>query len=118
MLFHSRIYIPAAIELPGGPLRLTYSKHALHKAADNYNGDITSLLPEILDPADAELIEVETDANLRLIKVVYRLEVRNELFDIVLAIQTDRNLVRTVWTNDVRDEHRSLRKARYVGAPV
>ena len=110
-LYHSQKGIPEEVKkaLPTKPMWLHYSRHA---EVARYN-DRYGVAPELqqLDPALAQVIEVETE-NDRPVKVVYRTNV-NPQYDLCLVTNIPTGLVRTVWMNKVSDTHQTLNYSRY-----
>lgn len=114
MLYHKDKRIPkSARVVPATPVALSYSGHAQAAAREDRYGDLTNLLPEVLDfsSPDCQLIEVETDLAGKPVKRVVRIPATRTL-DLVLAVGAD-GFVRTVWANKKNDQHRSLKAWMY-----
>jgi hypothetical protein len=117
MLYHADIYVPAGLPLPGGPVRLRYTRHARDEAANDRYLDLTPHLPEFLDPDLARLVEVRM-AEGRLDAVLYRTSA-TELFDAALLVRPDGDdwVVITVWANRWDDHHSTLDVSKYEVPP-
>ena len=121
-VYHRDIYFPDEIRalVPQVELSLRYTRHAEEAALTDRYGLI--VLPEKLDLAEAQIVEVAAfcDRKLRLHahKVLVRQAYKAAL-DLVLAVQIchglDRvGLVKTAWLNMRNDHHRTLRPWAYV----
>jgi hypothetical protein len=105
-LFHKDIGIPATLAGPRPGLRLNYSNHAKRAALDDGLKSVPASLP-----AQFTVIEVESLRGQPL-KWVVRMERENTTRDLVLVVQPD-GFVRTVWTNERNDAHKTLKRHLY-----
>jgi len=117
MLFHKSIGLPKSMVLPKGRKRLFLTYHAQAEAQKDKGGNILPLIETLFhtfDPAEAELIEVETEDRVNVEKAVYR-QKATEGSDLVFAIApySDRYVAKTVWTNKSGDRHKTLDLRRY-----
>jgi hypothetical protein len=109
VLYHADIGFPSTVKLPATRI------HALQAAQDDRYGTID--LPAVLDTQAAELIEIETDGQGRIVKALYRLP-HNDRCDLLMAVLMGRRYVKTVWLNDRNDAHTSLDRLRYTTPPA
>lgn len=105
-LYHRVIGFPSPLRIPMGDILLQNSFHARQQA---YERRIT--IPAIVNLADATIIEVETDWHGRVVKTVARFPY-DRLRDLTIVMLTN-GAVKTVWLNDVDDEHETLDLTRY-----
>ncbi len=104
-LYHFEIGFPV-VNLSGlQSIGLQYGRHAIGRA-DAYG---LHQLPVCL-PNDYQLIELELIEG-AIVKLVVRLPY-DKTRDIVLALNPN-GFVRTLWTNDTTDSHKTLDKSRY-----
>jgi hypothetical protein len=109
-LYHKEVYLPVDLRAPIHEGRLRYTPHAQREAQADRYGELR--LPSELRPEQAQLVEVETRADGRVVKQLWRVEFDSRR-DLVLAV-TEGGVVKTVWANLRSDGHRSLDKSRYV----
>lgn len=107
MLYHHKIGFPVNLTLPRGSIRLTYSQHARNKGVVK--------LPSFINIDNAQAIEVETDKQGSLVKVLYRVpyDVTDDLLLAVNVDSEDFGFVRTVYLNGRYDNHNTLNRSRY-----
>lgn len=119
MLYHAKLGIPGDIQLPRGVLLLKYGHHALREARRDRNVDLSARLPEKIMTGHARVIEVETDEDGEVTKVLYRMSFDGSC-DICLVVTPSpgsrRWFVKTVWCNTKEDRHATLRTERYAVA--
>lgn len=112
-LYHSEIGIPESVrrQVPSGVYALEYSKHAIEASESERYGKIP--LVELIDTTNKNIniIEVEMTNN-SITKILYRCKL-NEKFDLCIAVNPLRWIVKTVWLNCVTDKHKTLNKALY-----
>ena len=109
-LYHKALGFPKDFK-PLPLFNLKYGPHAIDAAKfDNY-GPISSL-PKHFLPRIAEIIEIETDLNGELIKLVSR-QVHDKELDLILVISIKDKFVKTVWRNMRSDKHLTLDKTKY-----
>ena len=96
-------------------MRVRYSYHAQEAARDDRYGDLTRYLTPYRDFDDAEIVEVELDAEGQIAKRVARFNITEDLV-LVMAVAAD-GYVRTVWCNRVDDRHATLERLKYVQKP-
>lgn len=112
MLYSPKVFMPT-LTLPSGEIRLTYSDHAIKAFISDKHFKPNMDMPTLLDLSKCSIIEVETNDNKKVIKVVYRTPNKNNK-DLVLAVKfTPKPIVKTVWFNDSSDHHATLDKNRY-----
>lgn len=109
-LYHFQVGIPKELVYKFGIFNLVYSQHAMEQAKQDRYGFVR--LPQTLDTNTAKVIEIETDMNDKVTKVVYRVPYSREN-DLVLVVMPDRQFVKTVWLNRKNDLHRTLDRAKY-----
>ena len=83
-LYHTDIYVPNIVgkQLPNQDIELKYSIHAIDEChSDKY--DYIPIL-NIIEIDKAKVIEIETDENEKIIKIVYRINYYN-CFDICIS---------------------------------
>jgi hypothetical protein len=106
-LFHKDIGIPTGVSGPPAGLRLTYSSHAKRAALDDRLTRVPATLPAIFTVIEVEVV------NKRPTKWVVRIPAApNEQRDLILVVQPD-GFVRTIWTNDKNDTHKTLKRWLY-----
>lgn len=115
-VYHKDVYAPAILFRSPGVRRVTYSRHALQAARDDRYGDISRFLRPMLDFDDAEIIEVELEADGQIAKRVIRFNISVKL-SLVMAISAD-GYVKTVWCNQCSDKHSTLDRSKYVQPPM
>ena len=118
MLFHKSLGFPKGIKLPAGRKRLVLTNHARMAAQNDRYGSFAHLLSlhTSFDPANAELIEIESDDKIHVGKALYRVPLApNSKLDVVLAAvpYRDSYVVKTLWINERTDKHRTLKVERY-----
>lgn len=110
MLYHPKIGFPDTLEIPTATMQLHYTKHALER---QYTAYIKIDLPAQIVVDKKNVVEVETKDDITPIKIVLRTkyDAKN---DLILVMQPDYKTntakVITLWTNDFRDNHRTLNK--------
>lgn len=111
-LYHVDVFMPE-LSMPKGKYNLEYTAHAQRAAQSDRYGSIE--LPYILNTSSYEVIEVETDSNRRVIKIVYRrVATRTHDMCIVCVPENDTKMVvKTVWLNHYKDKHKTLDKTKY-----
>lgn len=111
MLYHRDLGFPSTLVLNDLYYRLvTYSQHALRASKEDRYGDIN--LPKIVMFGIKDIIEVETNDNINVQKVLVRIPYSDD-FDLCLVILLENSLVKTVWLNSVDDKHFTLVKEKY-----
>jgi hypothetical protein len=115
MLYHRDIYIPEGMrERIPLSFRVEYSKHSIDEAEKDrkrYGLKILNLRRN-LSFRENDIIEVETDSNSNIIKVVFR-EIYNSELDLVYAISLIDFKVKTLWLQKSDDTHNSLKRGKY-----
>jgi hypothetical protein len=101
--YHKDIGLPRDYQRPIAGLTLTYSRHATDRSREK-----GIALPATL-PA-CEVIEVTLD-HATAVKWVIRFALTTDT-DLVLVLLPD-GFVKTAWTNDKRDNHRTLDHSKY-----
>lgn len=114
-LYHKDVYAPAVLFRSPGVVRVRYSYHAQEAARDDRYGDLSRYLTPYRDFDDAEIVEVELDAEGQISKRVARFNITDELV-LVMAVAAD-GYVRTVWCNRFDDRHSTLDRLKYVQRP-
>ena len=69
-------------------------------------------LPSELNPVECKIVEVETDKNNNIVKIVYRKQL-NQKLDLCLVVMVQQSLVKTIWLNEANDTHRTLDRSKY-----
>lgn len=106
LLYHKDVGLPKTFTKPLPGLRLIYGNHAKQAMAD----EATYVpLPAAL-PAEFRIIEVEIMQK-QVLKWVLRVPTATER-DLVMVVQPD-GFVRTVWSNDKNDTHKTLKRHLY-----
>jgi hypothetical protein len=110
-LYHVQVYMPA-LNMPKGQFKLIYSEHAKREAARDRYGKINA--PMFLNPSDYQVVEVETDNNKNVRKIVYRgyLDSKRDIAIVVIP-QGSAMFVKTVWVNLNTDKHGTLDHSKY-----
>ena len=114
-LYHITLGIPT-IKYPTGRFKLKYSTHAEYEAMRDEYGEIKNL-PEYLDTSTFKKIEVETDDDGKLLKILYKTTL-DEARDLCLAVymkNINNMIVKTVWSEEKGDNHKRLNTKRYHG---
>ncbi len=109
-LHHADLGLPN-ISFPQGTFKLRYSYHAKQAARSE---TLELGLPTTLNTKSARIIEVETEKG-KAIKIVYRSHYfgQKDLI-IVCSVIEYPWVVKTVWTNHISDNHKTLKKENYV----
>ncbi len=107
--YHKDIFIPSALNLDFGILKLQYSSHALRAANSDRYG--TVVLPRTLNTDSAKIVEV-TAIGRTVLKLVYRVP-HCAQYDLVVVVLPDSGLVKTVWLNSKTDTHTTLDRSKY-----
>ena len=112
MLYHCEVGFPADMRLPSGTFQLCYGNHAQREAKKDKVPFWQ--LPHSLDTRKATVIEVETNADGKPHKVVYRVKFYSE-HDLILVVIVDRfpAFVKTLWLNGTTDTHATLNRSKY-----
>lgn len=113
MLYHFQLGFPETLKIKEQYVfNLTYSKHALRAASTDRYG--TMRLPEsVVIPRDY-IVEVETEDNVEVDKIVFRVpyEYKEDL-DLCIVVVQSTQFVKTVWFNKITDTHTTLDKRKY-----
>jgi hypothetical protein len=110
-LYHSQIFMPN-FKFPRGIFDLTYSDHAIKESRNDRYGHIP--LPAKINTYQTRIIEVETDANGVMIKILYKVKLTdNKSLVMAIALDNNRFHVKTVWINKADDTHKTLDKSKY-----
>lgn len=111
-LYHYQVFMPK-LNMPTGIIELDYSGHALRESKKDRYGHIK--LPQIIntDKNNVTPIEVETEDDGTVNKVVYRLPLDNTR-DLCVVVLVATGRVKTVWVNLKSDQHKTLDARRYV----
>lgn len=114
-LYHKALGFPEGARKPVGGYHLTYTNHARTAAQTDKYGHI--VLPSYLVLDGSETFELETDADGYSIKAAIRIRY-NEQYDLCAVVKpgTIRGtaIVITVWLNERRDTHLTIKGGRYV----
>ena len=115
MLYHTDQHIPPAIRAQvrrTGKVTPIYSQHAINTS---YKRQV--VLPNVIDFTKCEPFEIETKKDGTIIKVGYRMRYQHApKSDLILIIHPSNNYVRTVWVNQIDDQHASLDVSIYEGS--
>jgi hypothetical protein len=114
MLYHFECGFPKTFIAPLGQFRIRYSEHARRAAARDRYGDLSPLLPNFINTANANLIEIEQNERQQTIKLLYRVPATPQL-DLCIAVACDSMpwRVKTCWANEHNDVHHTLQRGRY-----
>ena len=108
-LYHYQVGFPKGLTFRPC-LGLVPSEHAqISRYTDQY-GVIT--LPKAFLPAQAKVIEVETDEVGRVVKILAR-QPHDPKHDVVYAFMPDTKVLKTAWLQDKNDAHRTLQRWKY-----
>jgi len=108
-LYHKDVFFPAPARNLQFSALLRYSAHARQAATTDQYGHID--LPAVFDSRKAVLVEAEVEGQ-KVVKAVYRQPYQGKQ-DLVLVINPEDRLVRTVWINRHGDAHRTLDRSKY-----
>jgi hypothetical protein len=113
-LYHREVFWPYRVEkqIPIGIQSLTYSKHAIREANSDRYGTIK--LPVAVDMSNAYVFEAEVNQRGEVSKVVFRVQLDPQRDLVIVGIPRSTMFVKTVWVNLRTDNHKTLRKNRYV----
>lgn len=113
-LYHANVFMPKRIRnmVPQHTVHLTYSKHALREMHTDRYGKLPMLSSVCI--GHSAIVEVEEYSG-KLAKVVFRSNIDEQLDMCIAAIPEckGRMFVKTVWANEVNDNHRTLDVRRY-----
>ena len=111
MLYHKDLGFPKSLIFKSEyDISLNYTQHANSAANSDRYGKIK--LPNTIKFSKSEIIEVESFDNIFLDKIVVRINYNQE-YDLCLVIIPGSNLVKTVWLNFNKDNHKTLDKNKY-----
>ena len=106
-LFHKDVGLPQGVASPKAGMALSYGPHAKNAARDEGLTRVPAILPN-----QYQVIEMEVLRGTPL-KWVLRMPMKDDPYrDLVLVVQAD-GFVRTIWTNDKHDTHKTLKKGVY-----
>lgn len=108
-LYHKDIYMPE-VTLNNQDIEPNYTIHAVEQA-ENDRYDVI-MLPSTINLSHGDLIELEVKSG-KIEKLVIRFDYTIE-YDLIMVIIPDSYKVKTVWLNDVMDNHKTLNTNRYV----
>ena len=108
--YHVDIGFPETLEQPMRGLMLWYSQHAWVEAQTEAVRHGYQLWVPVTLPEGFTLVEATTLAG-RITSWVVRLRTESP-YDVALVIRPD-GMVKTVWTNDRNDTHRTLDRSLY-----
>lgn len=113
MLYHFQLGFPETLKIKEQyTFNITYSKHALEAARTDRYGIMK--LPERVVIPRTYIVEVETQDNIEVDKIVFRIPYEyDDTLDLCLVIIPNNSLCKTLWLNKVEDLHKSLNKERY-----
>ena len=118
MRYHKQVYWPAALNrlMPQGVRSIAYTYHA--KDASRRYSSFAIPLPTASDFSSMVIFEAEIDVTGRLCKVVGTLPLDTErVACYVVGIERDKSLfVKTVWANNIVDNHATLDITPYAKA--
>ena len=107
-LYHKDVYLPK-INKVNRDFKVEYTHHAIEAAYNDRYEEI--VLPETINLAKSEIIEIEVK-NGEIVKILIRTKY-NSRYDLNLAIIPQNLKVKTVWLNDVNDDHKTLKVEKY-----
>ena len=109
-LYHFEIGFPANLPKLRPVIGLVPSQHAENARWDDRYGMIN--LPKIFNPNVAKVIEIETDNDGNVVKILARQQ-HDAKHDVVYAFLLSSKLIKTAWLQDRGDAHRTLRREAY-----
>lgn len=111
-LYHAEVFMPQ-LSFPYGTFQLVYGHHAQRAMQNDRYGRINA--PQIIDTRKAKIIEVETDNNQKIQKIVYRtpLTARYDIVIVTIPQKGGTMFVKTVWINERLDLHKTLDASKY-----
>lgn len=115
-LYHYRIGFPENLILPTGTFLFNYSRHARCEfSQDRYYRPNFTLPHLCFALAQDMVVEVELqDGQHKPSKIVYRMPFeQTQDLDLSLCILWQEKLIKTLWFNDLADEHTTLDKSKY-----
>ena len=115
MLYHFQVGIPRHITLPRRVVPLLYSNHALREAKSDRVAHYNLPIYKTIDLADCQVIEVEV-VNDEPVKWVVRkaLDTCNDYVLVLVPMPAGLKWgVKTVWVNELNDQHATLDTGRY-----
>lgn len=118
-LYHRDLGFPPEVSLPSGDFRLVYSKHANRAAKDRMG--FAGFLPKHLtiDPTSIFEIQIIED---KVAKFGFRVNFDRD-YDLIFIVEIqsclsgDIGYVKTVWTNNKNDIHKTLDTRKYRRKP-
>lgn len=110
MIYHKDIGFPESLKVPEGIRNLRYSGHAKERFEGKYKGQL--ILPSFIRITKNNLVEVSTDDNIIINKVMVRTHYDNRK-DICVVFNPNSGKVVTLWINRKDDAHDSFDKTRY-----
>lgn len=111
-LYHVQVYMPASLQFPKGEFALKYTEHAMREANRDRYGKIA--VPAKLNTYQYRIIEVETDVQQNITKIVYKGRYDRDRDLVIVAIPNGQTMtVKTVWINEKFDNHRTLDRNKY-----
>lgn len=109
-LYHYQIGFPKDLKFE--PLfGFNYSLHARLEAMKDRFGKIDHF-PQNFLPRTDKVVEAETDAFGKLVKIVFR-KYYDAKFDLVIVLFVPTKTVKTMWLNARSDTHKTLDRSRY-----
>jgi len=111
-LYHADIKLPDGFRLPARTVELFWTRHAEGARSNDRYGEIPRI--PLVNLAMCETIEVGITGR-RVEKVVVRTGF-DDYCDLVLVLIPGPNkwTVKTVWFNEIHDNHKTLDRSRYV----
>jgi hypothetical protein len=110
--FHRDVWLPERMmsQLPRKPFDVTYTPHAQKRSL---------LRPDTIDPADMDVIELQSKRNWAIDRVLYRHRETGVCYVVVVGTRQTAGVytVVTVYRNHVGDNHNTLDVSVYVSAP-
>jgi hypothetical protein len=101
---------PKSFRAPRRLFDLRYTKHAQAEAAREEHGAFDP--PYELNTDRALLVQVVLDPRGRLVQATWRVKY-DEVYDAVLVVDPDRQMVVTCWLNKTTDDHPHLDISKY-----
>lgn len=111
--YHVEVGLPGWFRKPMGAFRPRYGSHSRSEAASDRYGRVN--LPTFINWANCNIIEVYAEGQ-KVVKLLVRMKYDCKR-DLCLVIGSD-GFVRTVWTNLVTDNHRTLVRSRYCSPTI
>jgi len=110
MIYHRDIGFPKTLVIPEVTVSLGYTRHAQERKNESYK---LMVVPTVVKIQPSNVVEAHTDDNINITKVLVRINY-NKTQDMLLVLQPilEKGLAKviTLWVNNKRDVHKTLKK--------